>query len=42
MEKEMYLKEIERLIKEMDVTDLRRLLGLSQGLVRGKKRNKIN
>lgn len=44
MIKEMYLEEIEKLVKEMNVTELKRMLGFATGItdVRKKMIAKIN
>ena len=44
MIKKMYLEEIEKLVKEMNVTELKRMLGFATGLtdVRKKMIAKIN
>lgn len=38
MIKEMYLEEIEKLVKEMNVTELKRMLGFATGLTDARKK----
>ena len=38
MNKEMYLEEIEQLVKEMNVTELKRVLGFATGITDVRKK----